>query len=995
LSTNPNFTPYTQVLVILKREGQADIDFSQAWSTIEYRDAGPQSVKITLNSAFGKFMTVAPIIVKYDKFYVRVIDARGGTIEDVFHVRKIKRGRQSGKNKQLILFCPHQSENFWKRTISLVAKRTSGFEALNQLVEILDLPQNKGTNDPDVEVPTNNTLKKVGNFLDPNTSNNYIFEAVKLQTAVDEIRDIEQQPIEGGGSFEAIFVRFKSKYNHAIPSDTDLNTVQLQAFPQGFQDDGTASNTLTNIPNVTLIHQPTGSTATPPTNILTFDSDEDPELATNLLAIADRNSGSYLPNWMQFQGAKDVFDNVKDWVTGMDYIFGNLVRELGITYECILDHLSSGANQPPNATFWIVRTFTKPGIWNFGTAYVVNDLVIRVNTSWKCIQAHTADNVNEPPNSAFWTRIFFAPAVDYSPQTKADAQLWVNAMAGSQFADGGASDANQAKVCVVDPNVFVDDTLHPRTLVRIVTDDPVNIPTIHLIAGVDIPDAYRVLAIDPATGAAPTAGIWGPGLLDKNGVLLGGNILEWIDTDLDGTGEWVVFKSKVLGDDQEIFDHNRAEPWVKNPCIPVFTLGLPDRFVNNAGACTFALGGSAPRATVWTIGSYSIQQVALVGQFGVFHVNRQVECAHSVKWDTTNHHIDVGNTKIIADDTDGDSAVFIKSEPNLIDQIPIIGDGTDANPFFVGANIHALNPLTGQDDSVFAGSGAAGSVIALPTFDFNNMFRDHFGVRSWFGPQTEDLLPIQKFAFWMQYLVTRNPISALFNLTEGDFGFKIWLADRRDNVRIIELNQPRKDDIFPQEGQLPGEPYKGVPGASTFFSAQQPDTTAAFDPREFLIGGIMSSDSFDGQGRYEGLKSRYKGATELEIRIDGYRMTKPLSATNADVLQDKPTRNITTQFIKKPGIVSYAQLKNLILGLDKIFNFERKEFKEGTGGRCDVQWGDSVYYTDSEEINETVDSLSNTIKGVNTENVISLSKSKLGPGGFTSTFSLVNRIWPD
>jgi len=167
-------------------------------------------------------MTATPIIVKYDKIFVRIIDARDNVLEDVFHVRKIKRGRKIGKNKQLVLICPHQSEHLWSRTVSLVARRTSGADALNQLVDILDTPQNKGDDDPDVEVPTNNTIKKIGNFLDPNTSNNYIFEGVKLQTTFDEIRDIEQQPVEGGGSFEAVFIRFKSKYDHDNPSDTDL-----------------------------------------------------------------------------------------------------------------------------------------------------------------------------------------------------------------------------------------------------------------------------------------------------------------------------------------------------------------------------------------------------------------------------------------------------------------------------------------------------------------------------------------------------------------------------------------------------------------------------------------------------------------------------------------------------------------------------------------------------------------------------------------------------
>ncbi len=981
--STPNFTPYTEVKIILKRIGESDVDLSGAWSTIEYEDAIPQSVKIVLNSSFGKFMTEPPIIVTYDRIYVSIIDARGNLIEDVFHVRKIKRSRKIGKNKQLTLFCPHQSENLWKRTISLVARRTSGADALDQISDILNKGQNKGDEDPDVEMPPQDIVRKVGNFLDRGTSNNYIFEGVKLQTGLDEIRDIEQQPIEGGGSFEAIFIRFKSKYDHNNPSDVDLKTVQFQAFPQGFQFNND-SQTFSNVPNVTLIHQPLLSGQTPPTNILGMDSDEDPELATNLHVIGDRNSGSYPIEWQQFQGAKDVFNNVNEWDSTIQYEIGNLVNEAGIIYECIA---TSTNNQPPNASFWIVRTFTKPVIWSAASVnYFVNDLVRRVNISWKCIKANTssASPDNGPPDSEFWTRIFYAPAVDYSVLTKANTQVWVNALAGAQFAVD-ATDNNQGRVCVVDPNVIVDDTLHPRTFVRLVTDNPTNISLDapeDLIAGVDIPDGYRVLAIDPDTGGPPLSGPWVSPNKDRNGVEFAGNILEFIDPDRDGNGQFVVFKSKVTGDDQEIFDWHRAEPWIKNPCEG------GSSYVDGSGACI-----NGTRATIWVIGSYAIQQIPLVGTFGRFFANRQMECAHSVKWDFTNHHIDMGTVKLINDDVDGDSGVFIKFEPTLIQ------GGKDQNPFFAGFNFSALWPLTGQDDAAFPGptlapGTKAGSRINAPTFDFNNMFRDHFGVPSWFGPQSEDFLPIQKFAYWLQMLVTRNDFLDFLNITEGDFEIGIWMTDRRDNVRIISMTQPRKEEIFPQEGTLPGEPYKGVPGGSTIFAAQEPDTTDAFDPREFLTGGIYTRDSFDKQGRYLGVKSRFNTVTELELRLDGFRMVKPLMATNADVLLDKPTRNISTQFIKKQSIVSYAQIKNLVLGLDKIFNFKRQAFKEETSGRCDIQFGDSVYYTDTEMIDETTDALPNTIKGVNTKNVISLSKGKNGPGGFTSNFELVTRIWP-
>lgn len=986
--STPNFTPYTEVVVVLKREGQADNDLSGSWSTIEYTDGLPQSMKITLNSAFGLFMTVAPIIVKFDKIYVRLVDARGNIIEDVFHVKTIKRSRKPGKNKQLTLFCPHQSDNLWKRTIGIVAKRTSGFDALNRIMAQLNVPQNKGVDDPTVEVPAQDTVRKVGNFLDQDTSNNYIFEAVKLQTATDEIADIEQQPIEGGGSFEAIFIRFKSKYDHDNPSDVDLNIVQLQAFPQGFQDDGGGS--FTNIPNVTLIHQPLLSGNSPPTNVLSTDSDEDPELATNLHLIADKNSGTYPVDWTQYHGAKDVFTNTNLWASGQNYFIGNLVRENNLVYECILNHLSAGGNQPPNVIFWIQRLFVKPAIWTFGFAYAVNDLVRRLNISWKCIQAHVADNVNEPPNSDFWTRIFFAPAVDYSPLTKANVQNWVNALAGSKYADGVGTDDNEGKTKIIDPNVIIDDANHPRTHVRIVTDDPANIPSIHKIAGVDIPDAYRVLAIDPATGENPLAGPWGPGQLDSNGVSFGGNILEFIDPDIDGVGEFVVFKSNVLDTDQEVFDWDEAVLWIKNPCVPNTFGPLADRGVDDNGACVFIIGGAAPRATTWVKGAYFLIDIALIS-FGVFGVDNIPQCAHSPAWDFTSHHVDMGNEKILEDDIDSNSGVFIKADPLITNPLTT----PQINRYFTGFNFHSLWPLTGQDNAPFPGAGSAGSDIALPTFDFNNMFRDHFGVESWFGPQSEDYLPIQAFAFWLKFVINRSGFNALVNLTEGDYNFGIWMADRRDNIRIIDdLVQTRREYVFSQQGKLPGKPFKGVPGVASFLAAQEPDTTDAFDPRQFLVGGIYTRDSFDGQGRYSDNLSKYNNVEDMKLTLDGFRMIKPLIVTNADVLQDKPTRNIGTQFIKKQSITSYAQAKNLVLGLDKIFNFERKQFKEGTGGRCDIQFGDSVYYTDSEEVPDTTDALPNTIKGVNTKNVISLSKGKTGPGGFTSTFDLVTRIWP-
>jgi len=113
-----DFGGYTEVLLILKDHG-ADVDLSNAFTVIEHEETIPQSIKVTLSANFGEFLTRGTKIKKFDRLYFQYT-GRDGTIErDVFHVRDFKRSRKPGKMKQLILICPHQSENLWKRTPSL------------------------------------------------------------------------------------------------------------------------------------------------------------------------------------------------------------------------------------------------------------------------------------------------------------------------------------------------------------------------------------------------------------------------------------------------------------------------------------------------------------------------------------------------------------------------------------------------------------------------------------------------------------------------------------------------------------------------------------------------------------------------------------------------------------------------------------------------------------------------------------------------------------
>jgi len=261
------------------------------------------------------------------------------------------------------------------------------------------------------------------------------------------------------------------------------------------------------------------------------------------------------------------------------------------------------------------------------------------------------------------------------------------------------------------------------------------------------------------------------------------------------------------------------------------------------------------------------------------------------------------------------------------------------------------------------------------------MFRTPQGDSEWFGPNVETYFPIQSFANWMQ-LITTFPLTGTLD-TGGDYTMGLWFVDRRDNVKIIEFTQAKTIKILSVNAQLPGKNYVGVPGAAQFFTAQEPDPTNAFDPREFLFGGIMTRDSFDSQGRYIGLRSRFGGMTEIELSLDGHRLIKPLVVTNVDEPNSKPVRNIETQKIREESIDSYATLKNLVLGLAQIFNFQRQQFTIDTSGRlkADVKFGDPIYVTDKEMIDETTDGLPNTLKMVVNGITRTFSKSKDGTGG--------------
>jgi len=95
------------------------------------------------------------------------------------------------------------------------------------------------------------------------------------------------------------------------------------------------------------------------------------------------------------------------WGTPNFYRVGNVIRYGGYTYVAVADHEASGANLPPNTTYWAqLNSGTSwRGPWDGSRSYVLGDLVKYGPNSYICITPHTSGVHNRPDNDtvgAFW-----------------------------------------------------------------------------------------------------------------------------------------------------------------------------------------------------------------------------------------------------------------------------------------------------------------------------------------------------------------------------------------------------------------------------------------------------------------------------------------------------------------------------------------------------------------------------------------------------------------
>ena len=60
----------------------------------------------------------------------------------------------------------------------------------------------------------------------------------------------------------------------------------------------------------------------------------------------------FLENKFLVRESDRTINDIQSWLTATDYLINDDVSDAGVIYRCVQDHTSSGANQPPNVSFW-------------------------------------------------------------------------------------------------------------------------------------------------------------------------------------------------------------------------------------------------------------------------------------------------------------------------------------------------------------------------------------------------------------------------------------------------------------------------------------------------------------------------------------------------------------------------------------------------------------------------------------------------------------------
>ena len=290
------------------------------------------------------------------------------------------------------------------------------------------------------------------------------------------------------------------------------------------------------------------------------------------------------------------------------------------------------------------------------------------------------------------------------------------------------------------------------------------------------------------------------------------------------------------------------------------------------------------------------------------------------------------------------------------------------------------------------------------TIDVNNMHLTRSAKVGFNNSEAEDFGILQGIQFWakVQWKDAGGNLAK-----QGNFIMRCFMYDNQDNIVIQDFTIPF-NDLWKQVS-LPFskfEPYRARapiegPVAGPLLFTKDLEILNIFQWKNIKMIGVQWQDSYDNEGRYypylfsKPLTGIAAGTGEVRLAIDAFCFTKPLLKVTAP----DTTRPIEHPAMQFPDVSNSVQLQQIVNSQLEIEQFQHKEFTITTGGKIDINFGDTFFLTDSNMVNDadtrTADSggTANTIRLVAKRIVYRITKpSGTGGGQFLRTITGIKRF---
>lgn len=484
----------------------------------------------------------------------------------------------------------------------------------------------------------------------------------------------------------------------------------------------------------------------------------------------------------------------------------------------------------------------------------------------------------------------------------------------------------------------------------------------YLYGGTHFYRGFRILLENEAT-----TGVWDGD--DSNGVSYNKAVIECISPGTSSTATWQV-KYAAVEDLNCVVRHE----------------GITYRYTSGSWS---GLGASTDSDCVHPYTSVANEDGLYDGEFSI-----QNDSAVKIRYDWT--------TSILGEVSDATQKHAIGAWFNMTFPYPhcAITTGTPAVGYHYGG------AETGRD------------VVCEPaTLDIENMHVNPTGLRGFNNDSdaVETYGPISSIDFQLKlnYQGAESTLHSYETLSEANFVMTCILIDTSDNVVkqdfVVEFNNwwtPIKLPISGFQTYRGRKPRDSV--VDFFIPPKAISIQNQIEWRNIKQIIIQTAESYDDQGRYakssiEG--NRYaspftkigfvpltKNARRLDMYIDAFRFTKPLFVTTGQ----QSERNLEMEFLDKPEIYDYFQLKNIAGAELEKRKHRHVEFEVTTTGNFSTPFGNFFKLRHPRLISDSL--RTGTSSGINYIKLVaknieySITKPVNGKGGFLRRLLGVKRF---